>query len=59
MKTYTPNRADGDWGAVLRYATDAQGLYLAFLPFGVRHPKPPSRQPSVYQRAHRRLRADD
>jgi len=44
---------------VLRYATDAQGLYLAFLAFGVRHPKPPSRQPSVYQRAHRRLHAGD
>ena len=60
VKTRIPDpRADdpaiSPWGAVLAAAQDAIGLHLQLLAFGLRHPDPASRQPSVYQRAHRRL----
>lgn len=58
VKTYIPDpdhASNSPWGAVLLLARDSDGLYLALLAFGVRHPQPPSNTPSVYQRAHRRL----
>lgn len=55
MKTYLPPPA-GQHGMVLRIAVDDEGrLVLAFLAFGLRHPGPNVRQPSVYDVAHRRL----
>ncbi len=62
VKTRIPDPGDDDprrspWGAVLRGAVDTDGPYLAFLAFGLRHPEPTGRLPSVYQRAHRRLNA--
>lgn len=62
VKTRIPDPFDEDprkspWGAVLLLARDDKGLYLAFLAFGLRHPDPAGRLPSVYQRAHRRLQA--
>lgn len=58
VKTRIPYPDDDDprrspWGAVLRAAIDDDGLYLSFLAFGLRHPA--AGNPSVYQRAHRRL----
>ena len=60
VKTRIPDPEAGDpaispWGAVLGVAVDATGLHLQFLAFGLRHPDRAGRQPSVYQRAHRRL----
>jgi hypothetical protein len=44
------------WGAVLTVDRDQRGPVLVFLAFGLRHPEAvASSQPSVYQRAHRRL----
>ena len=62
VKTRIPDPDDDDprtspWGAVLLLARDQHGLYLDFLAFGLRHPDQSTPQPSVYQRAHRRLKA--
>ena len=55
MKVYVPVPA-GPHGMVLRIARDSDGrLGLAYLAFGLRHPGPKVRQPSVYEIAHRRL----
>lgn len=55
MKVYVPPPA-GPHGMVLRITRDGDGrLRLAFLAFGLRHPGPNVRQPSVYDVAHRRL----
>lgn len=43
-------------GHRVRFAKGADGRpYLLVIAFGVRHPPAKSRQPSVYERAHRRL----
>lgn len=56
VKAYLPP-PDGPWGAVFRFARRENGtVYLLVIAFGLRHPPARSRQPSVYQRAHRRLR---
>jgi len=52
VKTYLP-APDGAWGMVFR-AWDREGPGLAYLAFGMRHPRRPW-QPSVYQVAHERL----
>jgi hypothetical protein len=44
-----------DWGMVFVLRRQATRLVLLCLAFGHRHPQAPSRQPSVYQLAHRRL----
>lgn len=55
VKAYLPP-PDGPWGAVFRFAKREDGRpYLLVIAFGLRHPPTKSRQPSVYQRAHRRL----
>jgi hypothetical protein len=55
MKIYVPPPA-GPHGMVLRIARGGDGrLALAYLAFGLRHPGPNVRQPSVYEVAHRRL----
>jgi hypothetical protein len=55
MKVYVPPPA-GPHGMVLRIARDTDGrLGLAYLAFGLRHPGPDVRQPSVYEVAHRRM----
>ncbi len=60
VKVRIPASDDSEWGAVLTGARDAAGRpVLVFVAFGVRHPKPPSRQPTVYERAHRRLHSSD
>lgn len=60
VKTRIPDPNNDDphtspWGAVLQLAVDQRGPYLSFLAFGLRHPDSSGPQPSVYQRAHRRL----
>lgn len=55
VKAYLPP-PDGPWGVVFRFARREDGtLYLLVIGFRLRHPPARSRQPSVYQRAHRRL----
>jgi hypothetical protein len=55
VKAYLPP-PDGPWGVVFRFAKRPDGApYLLVIAFGLRHPPAKSRQPSVYQRAHRRL----
>jgi hypothetical protein len=57
-KIYLPPPT-GLHGMVLRFAREADGrLTLAYAAFGLRHPPRGSRQPSVYQIAHRRLHAE-
>lgn len=57
MKVYIPS-SDRPHGMVLEITRDASGrLRLAYAAFGLRHPPPQSRQPSVYEIAHRRLRS--
>ncbi len=41
----------GPWGLILQGATDPDGLHLAVVAFGERHP---TRRPSVYDIAHYR-----
>jgi hypothetical protein len=54
-KVYLPPPA-GLHGMVLRFARQADGRFtLAYAAFGLRHPPRDSRQPSVYEVAHRRL----
>jgi len=55
VKVYVPAPA-GPYGIVFRIAQEPSGrLRLAYVAFGLRHPPAQSRQPSVYQVAHRRL----
>lgn len=55
VKVYLPAPA-GPHGMVFRIVRDREGrLGLAYAAFGLRHPSPDMRQPSVYQVAHRRL----
>jgi hypothetical protein len=55
VKVYLPAPA-GPHGMVFRIVRDRQGrLGLVYAAFGLRHPSPDMRQPSVYQVAHRRL----
>jgi hypothetical protein len=60
VKTRIPNPAGEDplispWGAVLVLRRSHGDLVFVVLAFGLRHPPHGSRQPSVYERAHRRL----
>ena len=51
-------RGPGEWGMVFAPQRDQHGAFLVCLAFGLRHPDSVgSRQPSVYQVAHRRLRS--
>lgn len=54
VKVYLPPPA-GQHGMVLEIDRRAGRLVLAYLAFGLRHPGPDVRQPSVYEIAHRRL----
>lgn len=55
MKVYLP-AADRPHGMVFEITRDSSGrLRLAYAAFGLRHPPRQSRQPSVYEVAHRRL----
>lgn len=57
MKVYVPVPA-GTYGMVFQIGRRSDGkLGLAYLAFGLRHPGPDVRQPSVYEVAHRRLHA--
>lgn len=53
-KLYVPD-AEGEWAILLQGARDDAGPALAVLAFGLRHPPPSSRRPSVYRVAHERL----
>jgi hypothetical protein len=54
-KVYLPPPV-GLHGMVLRFARQPDGRFtLAYAAFGLRHPPRDSRQPSVYEVAHRRL----
>jgi hypothetical protein len=57
VKVYVPisNAAASQWpfGFVFSPGRDDQGIYLAFVAFGERHPRLGTR--SVYERAHKRL----
>jgi len=58
VKVYLPAPA-GPHGMVFRIVRDRQGrLGLVYTAFGLRHPSPDMRQPSVYQVAHRRLHSE-
>ena len=55
VKVYLPAR-HGRYGMVFTIERDSRArLRLAFAAFGLRHPARGSRQPSVYEAAHRRL----
>lgn len=55
VKVYVPAPA-GPHGMVFEIVRDANDrLGLAYVAFGLRHPPEQSRQPAVYQVAHRRL----
>jgi hypothetical protein len=55
VKVYVP-AADRPHGMVFEITRDSSGrLRLAYAAFGLRHPPSQSRQPSVYEVAHRRL----
>ena len=57
MKVYVPT-SDRPHGMVFEITRDSSGrLRLAYAAFGLRHPPAESRQPSVYEVAHRRLRS--
>jgi hypothetical protein len=57
VKAYLPP-PDGRWGIVYRIARRRdEPTFLAAVAFGPRHPPSSTRQPSVYARAHRRLRS--
>jgi len=55
VKTRIPWAPDGEWAVVLEGAVDDHGPLLRFLAFGLRHPPAASNQPTVYERADRRL----
>ena len=57
VKVYVP-AADRPHGMLFEITRDSSGrLRLAYAAFGLRHPPRQSRQPSVYEVAHRRLSA--
>ena len=57
VKVYVPISADPasqrPFGFVFSPGRDHRGVYLTFVSFGERHPRPGTR--SVYERAHKRL----
>jgi hypothetical protein len=55
VKVYLP-QPGGRYGITFTIERDPRGsLRLALVAFGLRHPPPGSRQPSVYRIAYRRL----
>jgi hypothetical protein len=54
IKVYLP-APNGKFGMVFRFVSDADGLALRYLAFGVRHQPRDSKAASVYEIAHRRL----
>jgi hypothetical protein len=54
VKVYVP-APDGPHGMVLEIGRIGGRLRLLYAAFGLRHPGPGVRQPSVYEIAHRRL----
>jgi hypothetical protein len=58
VKVYLPAPA-GPHGMVFEIVRIRGRLRLIYAAFGLRHPPPESRQPSVYEVAHRRLTAPD
>lgn len=56
VKVYLP-APDGPHGMVFEIERISGRLRLLYAAFGLRHPDPQMRQPSVYEVAHRRLRS--